>query len=106
MCGAGLSSWPRSGTASPAFWAPGHNIVHLALCSAFNTHKHHPSHEYVSSAWLHRLDKVLCAVCCAAVLQLRNMMLMGVLAFTSIFVGAGITLSFTHIDQPTQVSVW
>jgi hypothetical protein len=47
---------------------------------------------------------VLCCVC--AVLQLRNMMLMGVLAFTSIFVGAGITLSFTHLDHPAQVSVW
>jgi hypothetical protein len=40
------------------------------------------------------------------VLQLRNTMLMGILLFTSLLVGAGITISFFHLEHPAMVSVW
>jgi hypothetical protein len=36
----------------------------------------------------------------------RNTMLMGILVFTSLLVGAGITISFFHLDHGSQVSVW
>lgn len=38
--------------------------------------------------------------------QVRNFMLTGLLGFTAVLVGAGITISFFHLDQPAKISVW
>lgn len=37
--------------------------------------------------------------------QIRNTMLLGILAFTSLLTAAGITISFFHLDKSSMVSV-
>lgn len=38
--------------------------------------------------------------------KIRNTMLLGILAFTSLLVSAGITISFFHLDKSSMISVW